>query len=51
MDGDMMENLEDYKYKYQYFGTRNGYRYLDEIIGKEIEDFIINNLIELVLAI
>jgi len=32
-DGDVIENLEDYKY----LGTRNGYRYLFEITGKEIE--------------
>ena len=32
-DGDVVENLEDYKY----LGTRNGYRYLFEITGKEIE--------------
>jgi hypothetical protein len=33
MDGDIIENLEDYKY----LGTRNGYRYLFEITGKEVE--------------
>jgi len=33
MDGDIVENLEDYKY----LGTRNGYRYLFEITGKEVE--------------
>ena len=32
-DGDVIENLEDHKY----LGTRNGYRYLFEITGKEIE--------------
>ena len=32
-DGDVVENLEDY----EYLGTRNGYRYLFEITGKEIE--------------
>jgi hypothetical protein len=32
-DGDVIENLEDFKY----LGTRNGYRYLFEITGKEIE--------------
>ena len=33
MDGDIIENLEDYKY----LGTKNGYRYLFEIMGKEVE--------------
>ncbi len=33
MNGDIIENLEDYKY----LGTRNGYRYLFEITGKEVE--------------
>ena len=33
MDGDIIENLEDYIY----LGTRNGYRYLFEITGKEVE--------------
>jgi len=33
MDGDIIENLEDYKY----LGTSNGYRYLFEITGKEVE--------------
>jgi hypothetical protein len=31
MDGDIIENLEDYRY----LGTRNGYRYLFEITGKD----------------
>ena len=35
MDGDIVENLEDYKY----LGTRNGYRYLFEITGKEVNDY------------
>jgi hypothetical protein len=33
MDGDIIENLEDYKY----LGTRNSHRYLFEITGKEVE--------------
>ena len=33
MDGDIIENLEDYKY----LGTKNGYRYSFEIMGKEVE--------------
>ena len=37
MDGDIIENLEDYKY----LGTKNGYRYLFEIMGKEVEWFIV----------
>ena len=31
MDGEIIENLEDYRY----LGTRNGYRYLFEITGKD----------------
>ena len=33
MDGDIIENLENYKY----LGSRNGHRYLFEIAGKEVE--------------
>jgi hypothetical protein len=33
MDGEIIENLENYKY----LGTRNGHRYLFEIAGKEVE--------------
>jgi hypothetical protein len=32
-DGDIIENLEDY----ENLGTRDGYRYLFEITGKEVE--------------
>ena len=32
-DGDVIENLEGYKF----LETRNGYRYLFEITGKEVE--------------
>ena len=32
-DGDIIENLEDYKY----LGTRDGYRYLFEITGKGVD--------------
>ncbi|MDQ3083446.1 MAG: hypothetical protein M3Q77_01365 [Thermoproteota archaeon] len=32
MYGDIIENLEDYRY----LGTSNGYRYLFEITGKDL---------------
>jgi hypothetical protein len=33
MDGDILENLENYKY----LGTSSGHRYLFEIAGKEVK--------------